>query len=143
MRRCLRGQGMGLIHTIGRNTPAPINAWIERRIFPGAYVPSSAELMGLFEQGAFSVLDVENLRLHYASTLNHWRQRFLEHRERVVADYDESFARAWDLYLAGSEAAFRAGTLQLFQVVFAPGESNQVPINRRYLYDSSAVPVDA
>src|SRR5690606_18594750 len=87
----LRPDGIGLIHSIGRNRPRAINGWIERRIFPGSYVPSPVELMRLFEDGRFSVLDMENLRLHYASTLDEWLARFMAHREQVVRDYDESF----------------------------------------------------
>jgi cyclopropane-fatty-acyl-phospholipid synthase len=46
--RCLKPGGRGLIHTIGRNRPAPMNAWIERRIFPGAYPPSLKEMMEIY-----------------------------------------------------------------------------------------------
>jgi cyclopropane fatty-acyl-phospholipid synthase-like methyltransferase len=66
--RCLKPGGRGLIHTIGRNRPAPMNAWIERRIFPGAYPPSLKEMMEIFEPNKLSILDVENLRLHYSRT---------------------------------------------------------------------------
>jgi cyclopropane-fatty-acyl-phospholipid synthase len=86
------------------------------------------------------VLDVENLRLHYVQTLDHWIERFQSHREQVTDLYDEHFARAWEMYLAGSIAAFRAGTLQLFQVVFTHGDNNELPQNRRDLYQTSAVP---
>jgi cyclopropane-fatty-acyl-phospholipid synthase len=142
--RTLKADGIGLIHTIGRNRPGPVNAWIEKRIFPGGYVPSIGELMGLFEDGGLSVLDVENLRLHYARTLAHWQQRYLAVLDRVRADYDDDFARAWELYLAGSRAAFIAGNMQLFQVVFAPAGSNQVPDSRRHLYrEPAAPPADA
>jgi cyclopropane-fatty-acyl-phospholipid synthase len=48
--------------------------------------------------------------------------------------YDERFVRMWRLYLAGSAAGFRSGTLQLYQVVFAPHGNNDVPWTRRHLY---------
>jgi len=70
-----------------------------------------------------SIVDVENLRLHYARTLAHWGQRFSAVERQVRARYGEEFKRAWELYLAGSEAAFATGTLQLFQVVFSPSET--------------------
>ena len=69
----------------------------------------------------FSVTDVENLRLHYAATLEHWRTRFESAADDVAAMFDEAFVRAWRLYLAGSQAAFMTGSMQLFQVVFARG----------------------
>ena len=139
-RRCLQPDGLGLIHTIGRNRPRPINRWIEQRIFPGAYVPSAAELMKLFEYDELSVLDVENLRLHYAQTLDNWLERFRAHRDWVAQQYGERFVRAWELYLASSSANFTQGGMQLFQVVFAPAQSNKVPRNRRHLYETPAAP---
>jgi cyclopropane-fatty-acyl-phospholipid synthase len=134
-RRCLGGRGRGLIHSIGRNHPAPMQPWIERRIFPGAYPPSLGEMTRIFEPSNFSILDVENLRLHYAQTLRQWLALFESASERVRSMFDEKFVRMWRLYLAGSVAGFTTGTLQLFQVVFAPGESNDVPWTRAYLYE--------
>ena len=69
IRRCLKPDGRGLVHSIGRNFPEPTSPWLEKRIFPGSYMPSLSEMMGVFEPCGFSVLDVENLRLHYAKTL--------------------------------------------------------------------------
>ena len=132
--RSLKSDGRGLIHSIGRNRPARMNAWIERRIFPGAQPPSLGEMMQIFEPRAFSVLDVENLRLHYAVTLTHWLERFERHAEPIAAMYDATFVRAWRLYLAGSIAAFRTGELQLFQVVFARPKDNHIPWSRSHLY---------
>ena len=133
--RVLEGDGRGLIHSIGHLRPDPLNAWIEKRIFPGAYPPSLREILEVLEPSCFSVLDVENLRLHYALTLEHWLRRFDDARERVREMYDERFVRAWRLYLCGAQAAFRAGEMQLFQVLFARGRSNDVPWTRSYLYD--------
>lgn len=140
IRRALKPDGMALLHSIGRNRPMLMNAWIEKRIFPGAYPPSIGEFMGICEAGEFSVLDVENLRLHYAQTLEHWMERFQAHQERVTELYDEHFTRAWRMYLAGSIAAFRAGSLQLFQVVFTHGGNNNLAPNRRHLYQTPAAP---
>ena len=134
VQRTLNGRGRGLVHSIGRNQPAPLQPWIERRIFPGAYPPSLGEMMGIFEPWNLSVLDVENLRLHYAQTLRDWLARYEAASERVRVMFDEKFVRMWRLYLAGSVAAFTTGTLQLFQVLFAPGESNDVPLTRAHLY---------
>jgi cyclopropane-fatty-acyl-phospholipid synthase len=133
-RRCLGGRGRGLIHTIGRNQPAPLQPWIEKRIFPGGYPPTLSQMGRIFEPWDLSILDVENLRLHYAQTLRHWLSLFEGAGERVRAMFDEKFVRMWRLYLAGSVAGFSTGSLQLFQVVFAPGESNDVPLTRAHLY---------
>jgi cyclopropane-fatty-acyl-phospholipid synthase len=119
--------GRGLFHFIGRNRPAPFSRWIRKRIFPGAYTPALREAMEIFERWNFSVLDVENLRLHYVKTLEHWLDRFEKANRQISAIYDARLVRAWRLYLAGSLVAFETGTLQLFQMVFA-GSSCRPPL---------------
>jgi cyclopropane-fatty-acyl-phospholipid synthase len=129
--RSITTAGRGLLHFIGRNRPAPLNAWIHKRIFPGAYAPVLREVFEhVLEPHQLSVLDVENLRLHYAKTLEHWRRRFLHSAAHVAEMFDDAFVRTWDLYLAGSQAAFTTGSLQLFQVVFTRGMNNEVPWTR-------------
>ena len=76
----------------------------------------------------------ENLRLHYAKTLQHWEGRFAGAAQQVRAKYGDEFTRAWELYLAGSEAAFAVGSLQLFQVVFAPAEAEPPYWTRAQVY---------
>ena len=129
--RSLTSSGRGLLHFIGRNQPGRLNPWIRKRIFPGAYPPALPEVFErVLEPQDLSVLDVENLRLHYAKTIEHWRRRFDAASHEVAAMFDENFVRAWQLYLAGSQAAFTTGFMQLFQVVFARGSSNRIPWTR-------------
>ena len=136
IKRCLKADGRGLIHTIGRRVEGPMNAWIERRIFPGARPPALSQIMQIFEPNNFSVYDIENLRLHYSRTLEMWVQRFEEHKEQIVEMMDEEFVKAWGLYLYGSIAAFNTGELQLFQVVFNNTESHNVPWSRHNIYQT-------
>jgi cyclopropane-fatty-acyl-phospholipid synthase len=119
--------GRGLLHFIGRDQPRPLNAWIRRRIFPGGYPPALGEVISdVLQPANLSVLDVENLRLHYARTLTDWRRRF-EQAESTVRDrFGDAFFRAWHVYLAGSEAAFTTGWMQLYQIVFAPAAGTTV-----------------
>jgi cyclopropane-fatty-acyl-phospholipid synthase len=129
--RSLTTGGRGLLHFIGRSRPGALNPWIRKRIFPGAYIPTLPEVFtGVLEPWNLSALDVENLRLHYAATLDHWRQRFEGAAGEVAQMFDEAFVRAWRLYLAGSEVAFTTGSLHLFQIVFARGSSNAIPWTR-------------
>ena len=132
--RSLTKSGRGLLHFIGRNRPQPLSAWTRKRIFPGAYMPSVREAMEVLEPWDFSVLDIENLRPHYAKTLENWLERFEKSAERVSEMFGPEFVRAWRLYLAGSVAGFRVGTLQLFQVVFARRACQQIPETRAHLY---------
>ncbi|MBE0620183.1 MAG: class I SAM-dependent methyltransferase [Burkholderiales bacterium] len=134
--RSLKDTGRGLVHSIGRDRPSPMTPWIERNIFPGARPPSLSQMMQIFEPFGFSVLDVENLRLHYAKTLEHWLLRYEANVERVEKMFDAAFVRTWRLYLAGSLAAFRSGDMQLFQVSFNRAGQNRIPWTRQYLYTS-------
>ena len=93
-------------------------------------------MMDLFEATRLSVLDVENIRLHYASTLRGWLARYEENVETVRQMFDEAFVRAWRLYLTGSITAFVRGNLQLFQVVFTRSGMNAIPATRRHVYQA-------
>ena len=130
--------GRGLLHFIGRNRPSPFSTWIRKHIFPGAYAPTLREALEIFERNNYAVLDVENLRLHYAKTLEHWLERYERAVEQVREMFGPEFVRMWRLYLAGSIAGFRVGTLQLFQVVFAGPERREIPWTRAHLYAGSA-----
>ncbi|HXZ11401.1 MAG TPA: cyclopropane-fatty-acyl-phospholipid synthase family protein [Candidatus Sulfotelmatobacter sp.] len=141
--RSIGDSGRGLLHFIGRNQPHAFSPWIRKRIFPGAYVPALAEAVRIFEPWDFSVFDVENMRWHYAKTLEHWLARF-EHATKHIADmYGDEFVRAWRLYLAGSLASFRVGALQLFQVVFAGANYRHIPWTRAHLYPDESRPAAA
>ncbi|HEY5644484.1 MAG TPA: cyclopropane-fatty-acyl-phospholipid synthase family protein [Pseudomonadales bacterium] len=128
--RCLKKEGRGLVHSIGRNVPRPMNEWIESYIFPGAYPPTLKEMMEIFEPFEFLIMDVENLRPHYARTLTHWLERFERNVDRVRDMFDESFVQAWRLYLSGSKSAFTQGQLQLYQVLFQRQGANALPMTR-------------
>ncbi len=132
--RSLAKTGRGLLHFIGRNHPHPFSTWTRKRIFPGAYAPALSEVMQVFEPWDLSVLDVENLRIHYAKTLEHWLARFEMSEQQISEMFSPEFMRAWRLYLAGAVAGFRAGTLQLFQIVFARTACRQIPWTRAHLY---------
>jgi cyclopropane-fatty-acyl-phospholipid synthase len=111
-----------------------LNPWIARRIFPGAYPPTLREMMEIFEPNGLSVLDVENLRLHYARTLEHWLENYEAQVDAIRSMFDEAFVRAWRLYLTGSNRAFEQGSLQLFQVLFSRSGMNAIPRTRAHLY---------
>jgi cyclopropane-fatty-acyl-phospholipid synthase len=137
--RSIGKSGRGLLHFIGRNYPTTLNAWIRKRIFPGGHPPALSEAAEILEPLDLAVMDVENLREHYAWTLEQWLARFEKASHRVAEMFGEEFVRLWRLYLAGSLAGFRAGTMQLFQLVFAGAECTAIPSTREHLYrnDSS------
>jgi cyclopropane-fatty-acyl-phospholipid synthase len=132
--RVLDSAGRGLIQTIGLNQPHPFNLWTRKRVFPGTYAPTLRQAMDLFEPGDFSVVDVENLRPHYARTLEHWLERFENSSARVSEMFGADFVRLWRLYLAGSFAGFSSGSLQHFQILFARKACQRIPLTRAQLY---------
>ena len=132
--RILTEDGRGLIHSIGRNVARPLDPWTVKYIFPGACAPSLREMMDLFEESGMSVLDVENLRLHYARTCADWLARFEQASGAVRRMFDERFVRMWRLYLAASSATFLSGDLQLFQIAFARAGNNDLPWTRADWY---------
>ena len=136
--RSLKRGGLGIIHSVGRSRTAAPNAWLEQRIFPGSYPPSFRDMMDIFEPHEFSIVDIENLRIHYAKTLMEWLARFDSHVDEIGRMYDEPFVRAWRLYLGGCAAAFLAGTVQLYQVVFAHPDDNRIPMTRQHIYGGSS-----
>ncbi|WP_436639676.1 class I SAM-dependent methyltransferase [Microbaculum sp. FT89] len=135
VRDLLDDDGVALIHTIGRaDGPGAANAWINKYIFPGGYVPALSEILPAIEQAGLYITDVEVLRLHYAETLKAWRRRFNSNRERIAAIYDERFCRMWEFYLAGCEAAFRHAGLANFQIQLAK-RVDTVPRARDYIVE--------
>lgn len=129
----LKPDGVMVLHAIGRaGPPTATNAFIRKYIFPGGYIPALSEVLPHIEKAGLFVDDIEILRLHYAETLKHWRQRFHQQRQHVLEIYDERFFRMWDFYLAGSEAAFRWQDLMVFQIQLSR-RNDAVPITRDYI----------
>jgi cyclopropane-fatty-acyl-phospholipid synthase len=133
MAEMLDEDGVALLHFIGRSgRPSTTSAWIKKYIFPGGYIPSLSEVMPAIERSGLVVTDLEILRLHYAETLQAWRERFLARREEMAALYDERFCRMWEFYLVGSEMAFRHQGMVVFQIQMAKRQE-AVPLTRDYI----------
>ncbi|WP_457300358.1 class I SAM-dependent methyltransferase [Phyllobacterium sp. P5_D12] len=133
--RLLDDHGVMVLHTIGcSSTPGFTTPWLNKYIFPGGYIPSLSEIVPHIEKAGLIVTDVEVLRLHYASTLKIWRERFMAKREAAKALYDERFCRMWEFYLAAAEAAFRYEDLVVFQIQIAK-RNTAVRITRNYIRD--------
>ncbi|TDS75375.1 cyclopropane-fatty-acyl-phospholipid synthase family protein [Comamonas sp. JUb58] len=132
-RSLLREDGVMLLHFIGNSdVPDFNNPWIERYIFPGGHIPSMSEFMPALERSGLVVTDIEVLRLHYALTLRHWRERFMAKRAQAMQLYDERFCRMWEFYLSMSETAFRYQDIAIFQVQIAR-KQEAVPLTRDYI----------
>jgi cyclopropane-fatty-acyl-phospholipid synthase len=133
VRRLLSDDGVMVLHAIGRSSGyGYTNPWVEKYIFPGGYIPALSEALEAIERQGLLVTDIEVLRLHYADTLKHWRERFNARRDEAKDLYDERFCRMWDFYLAGAEASFRIAGNMVFQIQIAKRQ-DVVPRTRDYI----------
>jgi cyclopropane-fatty-acyl-phospholipid synthase len=130
----LKKGGIGLLHTIGKETDSPGDPWILRYIFPGGYIPNLTEIVREMGLAGFSLLDVENLRFHYGHTLDRWADNYEKNLEKVKQIFDEPFVRMWRLFLKASSVGFKYGTSRLYQILFSNGLNNELPLTRKHLY---------
>jgi cyclopropane-fatty-acyl-phospholipid synthase len=139
----LKPGGLGMLHFIGHVGVRDTEFFIRRHIFPGGWIPSLAETIVAMEDAGLEVVDIENLRRHYAPTLDAWAERFDRNWERIHAldpkRFDERFRRAWRTYLYGCAEMFRSprGRTHLFQIVYSKGNITRMsyPMSRAFLYD--------
>jgi cyclopropane-fatty-acyl-phospholipid synthase len=129
----LADDGVMVLHSIGRSEgPNVTNPWIAKYIFPGGYTPALSEVLPHIEKSGLLITDIEILRLHYAETLKHWRERFLAHRDEVERIYDQRFVRMWEFYLAASEMSFREQAMMVMQIQLTKRQ-DVVPMMRDYI----------
>ena len=132
--KLLKNDGVALIHTIGSvNPPRDPHPWITKYIFPGGYTPSLSEVLKAVEKSGLISSDIEVLRMHYAHTLRHWKERFLSNKTKVLEMFDENFFRMWEYYLTGCEMAFKWGDQVVFQLQLTK-DFTSISNTRDYIY---------
>ena len=149
--RALKKGGLGLIHFIGHVGRFDTDYFIRKYVFPGGWIPSLADVIVEMEKAGLEVLDIENLRRHYALTLDVWAERFDKHWDAIRAldprRFDERFRRIWRVYLYGCAEMFRSptGRTHLFQIVFSKGNvsGTSYPMTRDFLYQLEEQPAQS
>jgi cyclopropane-fatty-acyl-phospholipid synthase len=137
-RSLLAEDGVMLLHTIGRmGGPGVTDAFTARYIFPGGYNPALSEIVTASERVKLIASDIETLRVHYAHTIQHWYDRTVAAKDKIVAMYDERFYRMWTFYLAGAMAAFRHGGMCNYQIQYIR-RRDALPITRDYIAEAEA-----
>lgn len=135
IKRCLKPDGVALLHSIGRFAgPDATNPWITKYIFPGGYSPALSEVLPALERSGLLATDIEILRQHYAKTITHWRRRFAANLDAIGTIYDERFCRMFEFYLSVSELAFRIGDHMNFQIQLTR-QQETLPLARDYMFD--------
>jgi cyclopropane-fatty-acyl-phospholipid synthase len=139
--RLLKPGGWFLNHGITTSPTNPLrkgDSFLDRYVFPDYHLASIGQTVRAAEGAGFDVRDVENLREHYARTLEHWHQRLVQSRSEVENVTDPVRYRIFDLYLAGSAYEFQVGRLHLHQTLLLkpkPGEP-LAPQTRHDWYES-------
>lgn len=133
---------LGVIHFIGHVGSFDTEFYIRRYIFPGGWIPSLHEALDAMDANGLEILDVENLRRHYALTLDAWAARFDANWESIhaldPARFDERLRRIWRTYLWSCAEMFRSRTSRthLFQVTVCKGNVRDYPMSRAFLHDT-------
>lgn len=135
-RALLKPGGAGLLHTIGKECDTAEDPWTMKYIFPGGYLPILDHVIRTMGKAGLIPVDVENLRLHYAKTLDEWGMRFEKNVKKIREMFDDRLVRTWRMYLNGSSAAFRWGNIRLYQILFTNGLNNDLPMTREHLYNA-------
>ena len=130
----LKNKGVFVLHTITKQVESESNAWMERYIFPGGYIPSIREFVATLPEHDFYIKDMESLRLHYARTLEFWADNFEKNLDAVRKKFDEPFIRMWQVYLNSCIYGFRYRVVDLHQFILEKGINNELPMTRHYLY---------
>jgi cyclopropane-fatty-acyl-phospholipid synthase len=126
--------GLSLLHSIMGVREDGVNSWTNKYIFPGGYIPSFRETISLLPEYDFHLLHAESLRMHYALTLDHWCRNYEKHWDTVEGIFGRKFARMWQLYLKASASSFRAAGLDIYQLVFSKGLSNNLYLTLDRIY---------
>lgn len=130
----LKPGGVGIVHSIANDTPYPDDPWTMKHVFPGSHVPVLSHIIQELSANRLSILDVENLRLHYPLTIKFWMERYENNFDKVVERYGEPFARMYRLYWIVAKTSFEYAGNRLFQTVFSKGLNNALPLTREHLY---------
>ncbi|HNK31282.1 MAG TPA: cyclopropane-fatty-acyl-phospholipid synthase family protein [Plasticicumulans sp.] len=98
--------------------------FIQRHVFPGGCLPSVQALADTVARVTdLRALHLEDIGPHYATTLRHWRERFLANLDRVRAlGFDDTFLRLWEYYLCYCEGGFAERYLGTVQLLLAKPE---------------------
>jgi cyclopropane-fatty-acyl-phospholipid synthase len=138
----LRNDGVAMNHGItstrhdGGSTPYGGGNFIDKYVFPKGELPHLSLAIQAMQQGGLEVLDVENLRRHYARTLRLWSQRFEANSHELRREVGEKRFRIWRVYLAACAHAFEIDNIAIFQMVSGKAgmKAAQLPWNRQYMY---------
>ncbi len=117
--RCLKDDGLFLLHTIGYNTSQVTNdPWMNKYIFPNATGPSPIQLSKAIEE-LFIIEDWQCFGTHYDRTLMAWHENFIKNWDKIKQNYDHKFFRMWKYYLLMCAGAARSALFPVWHIVLS------------------------
>ena len=93
--------------------------FIMNEIFPGGDLPSAKTVEEHAQSGGFAVKRVQQLRLHYARTLDDWSTALEARRDEAIAVQSEEVYDRYMKYLTGCAELFREGYTDVAQFTLA------------------------
>jgi len=94
--------------------------FIQRYVFPGGMLPSSARLRQEVAEAGLTWAAEHAFGADYATTLATWARRFASRWSDIEPlGFDERFRRLWLFYLAYCEAGFRTGRTNVVHLTLA------------------------
>ena len=126
----LEDKSLGLLHTIARNRYYPTDPWTKKYIFPGGYIPVLYHILRDMSYKNLYVINIDNLRPHYAKTLDEWIKRFESNVDKVRDMFGDNFINMWRLYLNGASAGFKYGITNVYQILFSNNLVDNIPLNK-------------
>lgn len=129
----------GITSTDANSAETPIGGgdFIDKYVFPNGELPHISLVLQTMQACGLEAFDVENLRRHYARTLNLWADRYEAQSQAIRALVDEKTYRIWRVYLAGCAHAFDIDNVAIFQVVCGKAGQSSIglPWSRAFVYN--------
>ncbi len=113
--------------------------FIDRYVFPNGELAHIGTVLTTLQEGGLEAVDIENLRRHYARTLQCWSDAFEAKTERLKQLVDEKTWRIWRVYLVGCQWAFEHDEIALYQILCrrAGQAPDGLPWSRRWVYGAA------
>ncbi len=141
VKRMMKPGAVGLLHCIAKMKESPgEDPFVSKHIFPGYWFFSLEGMTKRAVDRGMNIMDVENLRRHYALTTHHWRKNFLRNYDAIKAamGFSDRFMKMWEFYFCLVIAGFRTGRMNLIQMVLSNGITDTYPWTREFLYNRTA-----
>lgn len=134
----IKEKGRLLNHCITRphsELKARTGAFIDRYIFPDGELTAPSRVIQAMHNSGFELRHSENLREHYAKTLNKWCENLNTNWSEAVSEVGENRARIWNLYMQMCQIGFESNSIQIHQFLGVKNDKigkNDLPLRLQF-----------